>query len=263
MNDDKRFDGVATLRFAIPLAAIGWLGLGLGWYFAPRDTFFAYLCAFAVAAAIAIGALMFLMISYVVHAHWSVVIRPLNEAVVRVVPLLALLFVPLCFGLAQLYPWARESLALDDAARELLYHKRAYLNPSFFWLRSALYFAVWSCAALLLTRRARQPDGGASDTDSARTWAAALLAPTAVCLTFAAFDWLMSLDPFWSSSVFGVYYFAGGFVASFGLLAVLAEQSLRAGTLTQLVGPNHFHAIGRLMFGFSIFGRTSRSSRRC
>jgi hypothetical protein len=83
--------------------------------------------------------------------------------------------------------------------------------------------------------------------------AAALLPVTAVCLTFASFDWLMSLDPFWSSTMFGVYYFSGGFVTCFGLLAVLAHRGLRSGTLQRLVGPNHFHALGRLMFGFSIF----------
>jgi hypothetical protein len=253
MNEQRSFDGVGALRFAVPLAAIGWLGLGLGWTLTPGDTWFAYLWVFAGTAAITIGALIFLMTSYVVHARWSVVIRPLNEAIVRVIPLLALLFVPLCFGLRYLYPWAREPLGLDEHARELLRHKRAYLNPSFFWLRSGVYFAVWWCAALLLTRRPRRQTANLADARGAHRWAAALLPPTAVCLTFAAFDWLMSLDPFWASSIFGVYYFAGGFVASFGLLAVLAERSLRSGTLADVVGPNHFHAIGRLMFGFSIF----------
>lgn len=250
MDSEKRFDVQKTLRLTVPAALCGWLGVGVGLNIAPQATYFGYLVAFAVTVATVLGALMFSMITHVVDASWHVVIRPLNEAVVRVVPLLPLLFLPLCFGLRELYPWARPALELDAHELSLLHHKQAYLNPAFFFARSALYFAIWIAAALLLTRRLRNAQ---AELGAQRGWAAALLPPTAVSLTFAAFDWLMSLDPFWSSSIFGVYYFAGGFVANFGLLALLARRSFRAGALKDVLRPPHFHALGRLMLGFSIF----------
>jgi hypothetical protein len=111
-------------------------------------------------------------------------------------------------------------------------------------------------AALVLCRRSVRrdralPPANELELRGERSFSAAALPPVALALTFAAFDWLMSLQPFWMSSIFGVYYFAGGFVASIGLIAVLAQVAAHTGTAP--VRPAHFHALGRLMFGFTVF----------
>jgi hypothetical protein len=109
----------------------------------------------------------------------------------------------------------------------------------------------------VLCRWSTRRDAAASSAVSAaphareRAFSSAVLPLVALALTFAAFDWLMSLQPFWTSTVFGVYYFAGGFVASLGLIAALSHLARRSGAT--LIRPPHFHALGRLMFGFTVF----------
>lgn len=271
---DGIFRGRAVFWAAGAVAFLGWLGVASGWLMAPVQTHFAYLTAFTFVTSIALGALIFLMTTYVVGASWNTVIRRLNECVVSVFPVLGLCFVPIALGLRDVYLWAASasSLAgLPEHERHLLEHKQAYLNAPFFVGRAALYFLIWSAAALVLCRRSTRRDRAASPSPGAitgpplsgepaaselglrrdRSFSAAALPPVALALTFAAFDWLMSLQPFWMSSIFGVYYFAGGFVASLGLVAVLAHAAARSGVA--LIRPPHFHALGRLMLGFTIF----------
>jgi hypothetical protein len=272
-RDDLMFSGRGVLVPALVTTALGTLGTVIGFVVVRRDTYFAYLAAFAFVTSIVLGSLIFLMISYAVGAKWSVVLRRLNESIVSVLPLLALLFVPLAFGLRDLYLWMDPAPALSAPELALLHHRQRYLNPPFFLARAAVYFVLWSlCGRLLerwsLRKDALSPGGGRSllavvpEPERAapasppaapeRSFSAALLAPVSIALTFAAFDWLMSLEPLWASSLYGVYYFAGGFVASFGLLALLGHFA-RQSSARAVIRPPHFHALGRLMLGFTVF----------
>jgi len=268
-HEDLMFSGQGVLVGSLVTAAIGTLGTLFGFVLARRDTYFAYLAAFTFVTSIALGSLIFLMISYAVGARWSIVLRRLNESIVSVLPLLALLFVPIAFGLRDLYLWMEPSPSLSGPELELLHHRQRYLNAPFFLARAALYFVLWSACGRLLERWSLRKDAlspGAGRTlralvaepapsDAAtieRSFSAALLPPVALALTFAAFDWLMSLEPLWASSLFGVYFFAGGFLASFGLLAMLGHFA-RQGAARAAIRPPHFHALGRLMLGFTIF----------
>jgi hypothetical protein len=266
------FSGARVVRVALGLALLGWVGVVAGFLLERRQTYFAYLTAFSFATSVALGALIFLMVSYVVGAKWSVVIRRINESIVSVLPLLGLLFVPIAFGLPDLYYWADPTSELPAAAARLLHHRQAYLNPPFFVLRALGYFVIWSAAAVLLCRWSLRRDRAFTGNPAAatseespeppgvdepeaphareRAFSAALLPPVCLALTFAGFDWLMSLQSGYSS-LFGVYYFAGGFQASFGLLSLLAFLAQRH--VPSFIRPPHFHALGRLMFGFSIF----------
>jgi hypothetical protein len=253
------FDGAKVLRPALLVALGGWVGVGSGLWVNRAATYFAYLTAFSFVTSIAIGALVFLMTTYAMNARWNAVIRRLNESIVSVFPLLALLFVPLAFGLGDLYLWAAPPAHLPAHELHLLHHKSGYLNTPFFLLRSGLYFALWIASAWVLCRWSLQRDQGPPQPALVevpyareRAFSSAVLPLVALALTFASFDWLMSLQPFWTSSIFGVYFFAGGFVASLGLLSVLAFAAQRTGA-AQLITPSHFHALGRLMFAFTIF----------
>jgi hypothetical protein len=254
------FQGRGVTRAAAATALVGWVGVGVGHAVARVETHFAYLTAFAFVVSIALGALIFLMTTYVVGARWNTVIRRLNECVVSALPVLALCFLPILFWLGDLYLWTTDPAALPQLSEHeshALAHKQAYLNAPFFVIRAAIYFVIWGAAALVLCRRSARRDREAPAADEAsphgpeRAFSAACLPLVCLALTFAAFDWLMSLQPFWMSSIFGVYVFAGGFVASLGLVALLAHAAARRGVVP--IRPPHFHALGRLMFGFTIF----------
>ncbi len=256
--DERKFRGGRLLAFAGGVAVLGWAGLVFGYVEARRATCFAYLTAFAAVTSVVLGALCFLMIHYAAGARWNTVIRRLNEGIVGTFAVLLVLFVPIAANLSLLYTWVEPPQHWSEHALHLLEHKRAYLNPTSFIVRTLLYFAVWLVAAEVLRRwslaRDSKPAPGEDDPHAReRTFSIALLPLTALALTFAAFDWVMSLDPLWYSTIFGVYYFAGGFVACTGLLAVLAYAAERSGLAAGAIRPPHFHALGRLMLAFTIF----------
>jgi hypothetical protein len=264
VNDLAPFSGARLLPAASLVAVLGAAGTALGFWLEPRTTYFAYLTAFAFATSVALGALIFLMTTYVVNAKWNIVLRRLNESISSVLLVLAALFVPIVVGLRQLYLWMETSPVLPERELEVLHHRQAYLNAPFFVGRTVVYFLIWGGAAFALWSWSLKKDsqtrpglGGTPelrpDEGRERTFSAALLVPVSLALTFASFDWLMSLEPLWSSTMFGVYYFAGGFVGSFGLLSVLGFFARRGPGFAEVIRPPHFHALGRLMLGFTIF----------
>jgi hypothetical protein len=267
---DLIFSGRRLVPIALATAVLGAVGTVIGFLVDRRDTYFAYLAAFVFVTSLALGGLLQLMIYYAVGAKWNVALRRLNESMVSVFPLLALLFVPIAFGLGDLYLWMDPSPAWPEKELATLHHRQQYLNSPFFLARAAVYFAIWLVCAYLLRRWSLRKDRGVSThsllslvadpagaapapaSSPERAFSAALLPPVCLALTFASFDWLMSLEPLWGSSLFGVYYFAGGFVASLGLLSVLGHYA-RQGRAQAAIRPPHFHALGRMMLGFTIF----------
>ena len=134
------------------------------------------------------------------------------------------------------------------------------MNGVFFAVRAAIYFAVFLTAASLLrrwsVRRDREPPG-VGDPEARlgreRRFASAMLPPVGLALTFAAIDWIMSLQPLWYSTIFGIYVFAGGFLAAIALVNVIAARLWAREGAAGAITPNHFYALGRLMFAFTVF----------
>jgi len=254
-----RFHGGRLLRVTLPLTAVAALATGVALALSPRRAWLGYLAAYTTVAAVAIGGLVLLLIGYATNARWLSPLRRLQEGIAGVFPALAVLFVPIAVGLDRIYPWADPPPDLSEHARHLLEAKQPWLDPAAFVIRSALYLAVFTVAAELLRRWSRRRDEAGPDNADPevalrreRVFAAAMLPPVALALTFAAFDWLMSLQPEWVSSMFPVYFFAGAFSAAIALLAILALQ-VHAGISVLLVTRAHFHAIGRLLLGFVVF----------
>lgn len=237
------------------LGVAGLLLCGLGLVVEPRQTYASYLAAYATGLSLGLGALSLVMISHVTGARWFVALRRLTEGVAATLPFFAVLFLPLLFGLQELYPWIPPLEALGSRVRESVEAKRAYLNVPFFLVRAAIYFGVWSALSLCLHRWSIRQDREASVDFSRRQRAlsAGGLPALALTLSFAAFDWLMSLSPAWSSPIYGVYYFAGAVVGALALLAVLALAFERAGLLTDVVAAEHYHALGKLLLTFVLF----------
>jgi hypothetical protein len=186
---------------------------------------------------------LLLMVGHAAKAGWMVVTRRPAEALAGVLPLLVALFVPLCFALPYVYPWV---LHPDE-------HKKHYLSAGAFLARSALYFVVLVATASLLRRWSRTNDAHPSPhlVRRMRALSGGGLPVVALTLTWAAFDWTMSLQPEWSSTIFGLYFFAGAFVAAVALVAVIvALPPLRA---RARVTPDHSQALGRVLLAMVTF----------
>jgi hypothetical protein len=241
------------LVFALAAALVGAIGLGVGLFLAPRQALVSYLGAFTFVATIVLGALCFLQTVLAMGASWPVAVRRILEAIVGTLPLLALAFVPIAAGLRVLYPWTRPDAIADAHVREAVHHKAAYLTAGGFVARAVVYFAIWIGVALFLRRESALQDGDASIDRGPRmrAVAAGALPATGLALTFAAFDWWMSLTPGWASTMYGVYVFAGGFVAAIALVSLAAARATTAGRLP--LEPSHFHALGRLLLAFVVF----------
>ncbi|WP_437643359.1 hypothetical protein [Sorangium sp. So ce362] len=247
--------GRAIVTRSLGLALVGAVLLVAGAFVDRERLFYAYLAAYAYAVTTVVGALIFLMICHAMNATWPVAVRRLAEAIVGALPLLVVLFIPLLFGLDTLYgKWLRPESIGDEHVRAIVLHKQPYLNLPFFLVRTAIYFAVWLAFGALLLRGSLRGDASPAVADSGRlrTISVAGLPPVALTLSFASFDWLMSLAPTWISTMFPVYVFAGGFVAAIALLTVLAFAAERAGLLPGLRA-SHYYALGRLLLAFTIF----------
>lgn len=255
--DLKPFEGGG--RAMLLAAVLGGLGLALtaaGFFTAPRETLYAYLIAFAYWLGISLGGLALLMANHAARARWIVVVRRLTESLFAPLPLFALLFLPILFGARSLFVWIDPPASLGKEALALIAHKRPYLNLGFFTARAALYFAVWLILGLTLRRWSRRQDaqGGAALTRSTRRLSTGGLPFLAFTLTFAAFDWIMSLSPTWFSTMFGLYYFAGSFVAAIAMLCLASAIAHESGAgFGKLISPSHFHNLGKLLLAFVAF----------
>jgi hypothetical protein len=199
---------------------------------------------------IALGGLFFVLIHHSTQAGWSVVVRRVGENAMATLPFLALLFVPMLFGMAELFHWSHADAVAKDP---LLLHKRPYLNVPFFLIRTLAYFAIWSFLAIWFGRLSRLQDktGDHQLTRRMRRASASALILFALTVTFFSFDWVMSLDPHWYSTIFGVYFFAGSVMAFFAFLALVAlgQRDL----LARVLNAEHLHDIGKLLFAFLVF----------
>jgi hypothetical protein len=246
--------GRRAVTVSLGLAALGILDLVVGAILSPAQLFFAYLAAYNYVLSTVVGALLFLMICHAMRAGWPVLLRRLTEAVVATLPVLALLFVPILFGLGTLYPWLRPETIADEGERRLVTMKAPWLNLGSFLGRTGIYFAIWIFVGFWLRRwsAAQDRDPRAELGDRMYALSGALLPPVGLALSFAAFDWLMSLTPTWFSTMYPVYYFAGGFVAAIALLTVLTWAADRSGLITG-INASHYYALGRLLLSFVVF----------
>ena len=234
------------------LLVIGFLGLVLtavGYFVDSAQMFHSYLTAFTFWVTIGLGGLFFLLMAHLTGAVWSVVIRRLAESITSALPLLALLFIPLFFGIHELYHWSHKEAVLHD---HLLQWKSYYLNMGFFILRTVVYFACWIFISQRLIRLSSLQTGVKEVNQMKHTsaWGTILFALT---FSFASFDWLMSLDPHWYSTIYGVYIFGGAFL-TFIVTITLSLVFLQAnGILRNQVTKEHYHDLGKLLFGFTVF----------
>jgi hypothetical protein len=243
----NRIPAIAGVIALLGAVACAILGIGN-----PKQFFFSWLVSFMFFLSLALGALFFVLIQYAAQGGWGIVLRRIGETVFATIPAMAALFLPVLFGLHDLYEWSHHDAVQRDA---LLQWKAPFLNVPFFLTRAAIYFGLWSFIALLYYSVSSRQDATGDHALSARLrrLAGPGIIVLAITQTFAAIDWIMSLTPHWYSTIFGVYFFAGSFVGFIALLSVVAAAMRQAGLLDTVISAEHLHDVGKLLFGFTVF----------
>ena len=224
-----------------------------------KQFWFSYLVGWLYAASLGLGALFFIMVQHAGRAGWSVLVRRTAENIAGALPVMGLLFLPILFvGGHDLYHhWMDAELVSKDA---ILQAKSGYLDPAFWTGRGMVYLLSWAAMGWWFRRTSIKQDtmdGSLADREEvSRTMerrSGPGIALFAMTLTFAAIDWMMSLDPHWYSTMWGVYFFAGSFMSALALLGALHIIMQRVGLLSRIINDEHFHDLGKLTFAFTIF----------
>lgn len=231
---------------------LGAAGLLLG--VSPEHFFRSYLVGFMACLGVALGSLAIAMIHHLTGGGWGMVARRPLEAAAGTLPLLVLYFIPIAlFGLKPLYPWARPEVVAGDA---ILQAKAAYLNVPFFLGRAAFYFVAWSALALTMARWSREQDTAGPGPVGAERKFRLLSAPGlllyGMTITFASIDWVMSLDPHWFSTIFGILFMGGQGLSALAFVIIVLASVRNLTPLAGVLKPLHFHDIGKLMFAFTM-----------
>ena len=230
----------------------------VGWVVNPARFYFSYLVGWTFCLTLSLGSLFFVMVHHITRARWFTVVRRIPEALAWSFPLLALLFIPLLFGMHDLYHWTHEGIADPSSSHydEILAGKTAYLNETFFYIRMVLYFVVWTYLSHRLYSLSIHQDTRPSEDipDKLRFVSAWGILAFSITTAFASYDLLMSLDPHWFSTIFGVYFFAGSFLSGMALLTVFyLSLQWTQDALRNIVTIEHYHDLGKYLFGFVAF----------
>jgi hypothetical protein len=234
-------------HFQRPLLVAGVVGLGvsaLGGIFDPTQFFQSYLMAYMFCLGTTLGCLALGMVHQLSGGAWGVVLRRPIGGAVRVLPILTLLFLPILFGMGRLYTWTHEDAALR--------HNHLYLNVPFFVIRAAIYFLAWNGLSYFLNAWSLEQDrtGDPRIARRMQRLSAGGLVAYGLTITFASFDWLMSISPDWYSTIYGVLIIGGQGLSALAFLIVVITWLSRRPPLDRIIRPEHFHDAGNLTLAF-------------
>ena len=252
---------ISKSSYNLFLILIGYVGLVLTWFFGISDKvfYFSYLTSYFYWLSIILGGMFFIMVHYAFSSTWSVSIRRLMENTIMLIPLFTLPFLPVLYGMEKLFKWLPNHYywkTHDFEADHLIQHKLAYLNEDSFIFRALLYFVLWNIISIYIYYNSIKHDrtGEIKILENLRYFC---MSPMGVfffiSLTGAGLDWHMSLDPHWYSTMFGVYTFAGAFLAFLAFLTFTIIRMQDQGYLKGIVSTEHFHDLGKYLFAFTVF----------
>jgi hypothetical protein len=241
--------GRNTLMFAVLVSAIACVA---GYLSDPARFFRSWLVAFAFTSAIGLGSFFFVMVQYLSGSAWSVTMRRIMENIMSTLPVGAILFIPVALGLKHLYSWSDPAVV---QASEALRAKAGYITERFFILRTYGFFALWSLWIFNIYRQSTKQDQerSAKQMHVISRWSAPGLFLAVVVGSFASFDWLMSLEPAWYSTIFGLYYLSDGSLAFFAVMTLLCLGFRSAGILKTSIHQEHYHDLGKWLFAITAF----------
>jgi hypothetical protein len=242
-------------RLALIAGVAGLVLCGVGAFLDLGQFLQSYLVAYMFWLGIALGSMAITFLYHLVGGAWGFLIRRLMEAAAMTLPLMLVLFVPIAVdvlsGSSQLYAWARPEAANDP----IIQTKAAYLNPPFFVARALVYFVIWIGLAYVLNRWSLEQDHTADPALSNRLRLLGRygLVLYILTLTFASVDWVMSIEPHWFSSIFGVLFLAGQGLSSMAFAIAAASLLSRREPLAQVATVQAFHDLGNLLLAFVMF----------
>jgi len=229
--------------------AVGLAVSVIGAFFDLTQFMQSYLMAYMLCLGVTLGCLALGMVHQLSGGAWGVLIRRQIGAASRVIPVMTALFLPIALGMHRLYPWTNADLVAHD---ELLQHKHLYLNTPFFLVRAAIYFVVWNALAYFLNRWSLEQDTNPDPRIARRMQllSAAGLVAYGLTITFASFDWLMSLEPHWYSTIYGVIIMGGQGLSAMAFLIASVVWLSRRPPLDRVVVSAHLHDLGNLLLAF-------------
>jgi hypothetical protein len=238
------------------ILAVAGLGATLGSAFGENKgrAMFSYLFAFETVLALGLGALGWLLIDHSVRSGWAVVIRRFIETIAGTLPVFALLWIPIgLIGFHELYPWTHEADAIIEK-------KRWFLSSGFWYGRAVIYLAIWAGLGWFLYSTSVKQDSLGDKPEERerlvhliRKVCAGGLFLYGLSLSFGAVDWMMSLSPHWYSTIYGVYFFAASMLSFFAFVTLVSMFAQGSGVLKTAITAEHFHDMGKFVFGYTIF----------
>lgn len=242
----------AMQRARLVALGVGVVGLALcavGWFLSADQFFRAYLFAYVFWLGMGLGCVALVMVHYLVGGKWGFLIRRVLEAGAMTLPVMAALFVPLLLGMRSLYTWTNREVVAESA---VLQSKTAYLNVPFFIARAVIYFAIWIVLALLLRRWSLEQDRTADPdlTRRLRLISKAGLVLYVLSITFASVDWVMSLEPEWYSTIYGMIFITGQGLEALALAIAVTILLADRTPLAQFVNAARLRDLGNLLLTF-------------
>jgi hypothetical protein len=245
-------DSVGRLqRSAMVAGGIALLLCIFGAIKSPQAFFPSYLMAYLLVLGLALGSLGLLMLQHLTGGHWGIVIRRPLESATRTLPLLAVLFLPIIFGMKYLYgAWLDPERVREEPLSTL---QQGYLTPHWFYIRAFLYFAIWLALMFAFNRWSREQDVNPTDR-TLRSRFKILAGPGIIIyvfvMTFAAIDWVMSISPHWASTIYGFLFVAGQLISSMSLMIAVVVLLSRTAPLAGVIQKRHIHDLGKLLLAF-------------
>ena len=227
--------------------------------FSSKEFYFSFLTSYFFWLSILLGGIFFTLVHHGFSATWSTVIRRVMENIIVLMPIFTVLFLPIIYGMEKLFKWLPNHyywLTHNFESDHLIQQKLSFLNEESFLIRTVLYFLLWNIIVISLYKMSIKHDH-TNDHSLLKKMNLFSMSPLGVLffvsITFAGFDWLMSLDPHWYSTMFGVYIFSGSFLAFLAFLTFTLIRLQDQGYLTGIVSKEHYHDLGKYLFAFTVF----------
>jgi hypothetical protein len=234
------------------LFAAGLILAVLGLIVDPLRATFNSLIVFVFLYGVGLGALFFTALEYLVGAVWSVPFRRVTESLTRLLYVAPIFAIPTLINNHDVFHWTHTEVVANDA---ILANKAPYLNTTFFFARLIGVYLLMSFFTFIITRNSEKQDKTKDPkyTNANKKISAAMMPIYAICTTLLGIDFIMSLEPHWFSTIFGIYYFSGSFLTALAFITVISVTLNENGNFGKGVNKNHYYSLGALLFGFTNF----------
>jgi hypothetical protein len=236
----------------VMFGAVGIIAVAIGFFMVERSQFLqSYLIAYMFWIGISLGSLSLLMVQYLSGGAWGLVARRVFEAATRTLPLMAIMFIPIAMNMHTLYKWTHPEAAADP----FIHSKAAYLNVEFFYIRAAIYFTIWIGLTFILNKWSKDQDDTAPQPPGPadrkfRVLAGPGMVLHVLAITFMSVDWVMSLDPHFYSTIFGVLILGGQGLSTLAFTILVLQGLSNSKPISQVIDAERFHDFGKLMLAF-------------